>query len=26
VQVARGLVAGVVTGEVLVHPAGDDSP
>jgi hypothetical protein len=26
VQVARGLVAGVVTGEVLAHPAGSDSP
>jgi hypothetical protein len=26
VQVARGLVAGVVKGEVLVPAAGDDSP
>jgi hypothetical protein len=26
VQIARGLVAGVVTGEVLVPAAGDDSP
>jgi len=26
VQIARALVAGVVTGEVLVHPEGDDSP
>jgi hypothetical protein len=26
VQVARGLVAGVVTREVLVQPEGDDSP
>jgi hypothetical protein len=26
VQVARGLVAGVVTGEVLLNPEGDDPP
>ena len=26
VQIARGLVGGVVTGQVLAKPAGDDSP